>query len=682
MTSQTTSGGNRVTTWNLVAYAGVSALLFWFLLCFCSVLPMVLFASFLFNAVFLGSSLFSALAQEREKRTIDALRLTQLSSKEILLYKSFGELRVWKVVNGLFLVATFVAALWSGSPLTWALLGAATMACGGLLSISLALAVSTRCETTSSAVVSGWITKGVWLAGLPILDYVLEAVLVLSRDLHLFSYLDPAWVYGTVVNGLMFETNSSTLTALLIGGLASVGFAYLLVLQSASLIDSSFESAATLEDRNRHSVYQKVFPFGLHRNPFMVREMAWQMRTGAGAWPGYAVFFTLFLAPFLYGLAQHQKTHDHKPVKVVRQNVAPTMPRQAEYTPIDYKSEQPSKRRYFRQTKPGYSGVTPPEVRLHDHLCLSQFMGLPVQVKHHRRSYSNFDADKVIVVGTDGKARKVHKSQMDSIQRQGDSKFDSGKSRYKSRVSKTQLQKELDRGLLTGLVLTILYLFIRGGAFMSGAVTGEKERRAWDQIALTGATPESYLGGKLIGVLYFPLKQLLLTSPILILFALYGGVSFLDVLLILPLLVASFLAAASLGLLCSTTQESSHGAQGKTLLTVAGVLLTPLVPGGWLLAGLGAYLLLNRSALDIGQRVFAAGAAALAVSVMGPAVSPIAGVMSACQSYGFGSFTLLSAGTASGAAMLLMSTVSMIVVGFSAFTLAVSTLQQGGSVKA
>ena len=49
------------------------------LLCFCSLLPAALLLSFVFNALVLGSSLFATMAQEREKRTIDALRLTQLS---------------------------------------------------------------------------------------------------------------------------------------------------------------------------------------------------------------------------------------------------------------------------------------------------------------------------------------------------------------------------------------------------------------------------------------------------------------------------------------------------------------------------------------------------------------------------------------------------------------------------
>ena len=159
----------KITGRNMFAVAAVAVLFLWVALCFCSLLPLVLFCSFVFNAILLGAGLFSSLAQEREKRTIDALRLTQLTSLDILRYKSLHEFKAWKSANIGFLVLAGAAAWYSNSPLVWGLTGAAVLACGGLLSMALALAVSTRCETTSSAVVTGWVTKGVWLVGLPIL---------------------------------------------------------------------------------------------------------------------------------------------------------------------------------------------------------------------------------------------------------------------------------------------------------------------------------------------------------------------------------------------------------------------------------------------------------------------------------------------------------------------------------
>jgi hypothetical protein len=671
MTSSTASKKIQLTGRNLVAVSAVGILFSWVVLCFCSFLPFVLFLSFLFNGVLLGTSLFSALAQEREKRTIDALRLTQLTSPEILLYKSLGELRSWKLSNGIFIGLAAVAALWSGSPLLWAVAGAVTLACGGLLSIALALAVSTRCETTSSAVVSGWVTKGVWLVGLPILDYVLEAVLVLGKDLNFFSYLDPAWIYGTVVSALIFETNAWSVAALMSGAAATVGVAFLLVRQSSHMIDTSFETSATLEDRHRHSAYSRRFAFGLHHNPFMVREMAWQMRTGAGAWPGYAVFLTLFLAPFLYGLAQQHKHHEATPVKVVRQSVA-----QPANVPIDQQSSQIPQTGTVHQTSSTCGKYEQRVVRYHGSFCLSRQMGLPVPTKERFQRTRAPQGGERIVVDSHGKVSRIDEGSVSSFQHRENSY-----SPTRRQVSRSHLETELDRGLLTGLLLALCYLFIRGGAFMSGAVTGEKERRAWDQIALTGASPDGYLKGKLAGVLYFPLKQLLMTSPILILFAAFGGVSLVQVLLVVPLLFASFLAAGSLGLLASTSEETSHQAQGKALLAALAILAIPFAPGGWLLAGFLTFVALRKTGIDSGERLFAAGSVAIWVGLWGAAASPIAGVMKACQYDGFGPLRMSASG-GSASFSLLVGILSMALLGYGAFRLAVRSLQQGGSVKA
>lgn len=660
----------RLTGRNVVALSGVALLFVGAILCFCSLLPFVLFVSFLFNALFLGTSLFATLAQEREKRTIDALRLTQLSSLEILLYKSHHEMKLWRQTNLFLMIAAGATALWAGSPLSWALAGAASLAAGGLLSISLALAVSTRSETTSSAVVSGWITKGVWLAGLPILDYVLEAVFV-SRDFHVLSFLDPAWVLHTVVYATLFETSTWSIAPLLAGAAAMALAAKALLHHSSGLIDSSFESAATLEDRERHSAYGKRYAFGLESNPFMVRELAWQIRSGAGAWPGYAVFVTLFLAPFLYGMAQQHRPQDVEPVRVVRQSVTQTSPQEVS-------------RSYFQEDtqsthlQVATSYAQPTHVRCHSGICLSQLLGLPVPTAN--RHY--YDTQSRIVVTSNGTVTHANEAQIEHMNSRPDPGVrwaDYEGSNYYSN-QRSALQIELDRGLLTGLVLTILYLFIRGAAFMSGAVTGEHERRSWDQIALTGASPDTYLNGKLFGVLYYPMRQLIFTSPILILFALYGGVSALEMFLVVPLMALSFLAAANIGLLASATEKTSHQSQGKALLAAGALAVAPMMPGGFVLCGLLAMIMLKKSTLDHGERTLAVVATMVWTGLMGASVSPLAGVMNICHYEGLGPLSSLSG--LPPAASLLVGIVTMAAVAWVSKAVAIKTMNDGGGVRA
>lgn len=668
MTTSTTDNRIRLTGRNLLALGAVGFLFFGTLLCFCSLVPSVLFMSFLFNALFLGSSLFSALAQEREKQTIDALRLTQLSSLDILLYKSYAEMKLWRRFNSFFVVALLVSAWWAGSPLIWALVGAATMAASGLLSISLALAVSTRSETTSSAVVNGWICKGVWLVGLPILDYVLEAVLVLSRDLHFFSYLDPAWTLREFVNATVFETSGWSIVWMAVGALVTTVLARLMMVWSARLIDSSFESVATLEDRDRHSVYGKRFALGLDGNPFMVRELAWQIRTGAGAWPGYAVFVTLFLAPFLYGMAQQGKPQTVQPIKVVRHSVTGFRAESPHHDTHDIGKDLT----HHRSHQVGSVSEDFVAERCHSGLCLSRFLGLPVATA--QRQFT--DSRNRLVVRADGGVTRTFDSEVERLK-------ESEKESSRPRVfdgSSRRLATELDRGLLTGLVLTILYLFIRGGAFMSGAVTSERERRAWDQIALTGVAPETYLNGKLLGVLYYPMRQLLLTAPLLLLFAVVGGVSVVELLLVVPLLVASFVAAASLGLVASTSEKTSHQAQGQALLSVVTVMLAPMITGGWIIAGLVALKVLQKTSLLSAQKFMTSTAVAFWVFVWGAAASPLAAVMNVCHFDGLGPLDATSVLPA--AAGLVASALSMSLLALMAHRLAVTNLVEGGSVKA
>ena len=216
---------------------------------------------------------------------------------------------------------------------------------------------------------------------------------------------------------------------------------------------------------------------------------------------------------------------------------------------------------------------------------------------------------------------------------------------------------------------------------MSGAVTGEKERRAWDQIALTGVSPETYLSGKLMGVLYYPIKQLVYTSPILILFAVFGGISLLEVMLLVPLLLVSFLAAANIGLLSTSTRDNSHQAQGTALMAAAGMLLVPLMDGGWLLAGVFCYFLLGRTVLNSGERAVAASLTGLWVAVAGMAASPVAAVMQACDYSGYGGMHL-GHSSMPPAMALLVGIISMALAAYGTFRLSVRTLDHGGSVKA
>lgn len=647
------------------------------LLCFCSLLPAALFLSFLFNGLWLGSRLFATMAQEREKRTIDALRLTQLSSLDILYLKSRSELLTWARGNVLLLGLMIAAGLMAGDSAPWVLSGGLAMAAGGLLSIALALGVSTRSETTSTAVVSGWVSKGAWLVGLPLLDKVLEAVFVLDGPVHFASYLDPAWIAYHVGQASFFELNGLPIVGLWLGTLATVGAAGMGVLWSARLIDSSFENAANLEDRTRHAAYSQTFPCGLSANPFFIRELAWQLRSGAGRWPGYAVFLTLFLAPFLYGLAQNQKGHDVQEIKVVRQDILPV----AQPAPFFSSKIEPLKfqgnpdEALPSKEAPDWS----PMPRRHNHICLSKMMGLPV---YHAGSYRPTypESSRTIVTATG----KVEQVSLETFEQ-----FQSAQKRPGTTASAfndlaagpgSMLEYELGRGLLSGLLLTIIYLFVRGGAFMAGSVTGEKERRAWDQIALTGVTPQTYISGKLAAVLAFPMRQMLMASPVLGLFALFGVITPLQLVLVMGLLVSSFAAASTLGIAASTLRPTSHEAQGTALVFSAALLVMPMTTTGSSLLGALLAGLVFKTSMSGLMKVRLLTGGLLGIVIAGCAMTPLASIMTMCGStYGHSSLIWDVFGVSG---MLLASTAWMAGLACLFYQVALSGLEDGGSVRA
>lgn len=672
MNSQGSPG--TLAAWRQFAYwvGGPALVLIALLLCFCTRVSVLLALSFVFNGLLLGSSLFAALAQEREKRTIDALRLTQLSSLEILLLKSRKELRSWALGNLVLSGLTLVAAGFGGGPWAWVVLGSLAMAACGLLSISLALAVSTHCETTSSAVVQGWVVKGAWLVGFPLLDQVVEAVLVSETPVRLFSHLDPAWLAWKVSDATFFELPHAGLLGLLFSVLGCLGLSALIVTRSARVIDRSFESPSTLNDRQRHLVYTQNFPGGLHENPFFLREMAWQLRSGAGRWPGYAVFVTLFLAPFLYGLAQVGKGEASVAPKVLR--LDPGIQVKVEPTPASIPGNLD--RGTFQRSRPPVAAAPAELVPCrHRGLCLSLAFGW---VDRGRSVISRQTSVRQVVL-PDGRLSTVTPKQLQEMRNASSSGSAGLTLRDQLTSGRSFLQNEMSRSLHLGLLLTILYLFVRGGAFMASSVTGEKERRAWDQIALTGATPQSVAQGKLVGALCLPLRQLLMSSPVLLLFVLFGVISLVQALATTVLLATCLVTAALVGLACSVWCRSSHAAQGMALLLAAGYLLLPLLPGMNLLLVLGVAAWFPRLPLDQPTRVLGTFSLLLGLAMGGSVFSPLGAVLGPNHGqYISTSVVRLSGSDTLG---LFWSTVFTAVLGWIAYQLALRGLESGGSLR-
>ncbi len=688
--------------------------------CFCSRFTLLMWSAFAFNALWLGSRLFSTMAREREKRTIDALRLTQFSSLEILLHKARPDLKSWFYGNSFFAVAFTGAALLGLESVVWAVAVTLTFAASGLLAIASALLVSTLNDRSSSAVLNGWLTKVVWILVLPLLDKVLDAVFVTTSRTNLFAVLDPGWLALHFSKAAYFDLGGWPFAEALFGSLSMLAVAAACLVLSVKTIDSSFEQLGRLTDRNRHPVYRAKFVGGLEKNPFFIRELALQLRSGAGRWPGYAVFLVLFLAPYFYGVAQQEKRMQKELPQTVRaelfaeKQTMQTIPVTVSSGEQLGKSCQSDHRHTCRQesSQPRVCGTrshrsecvksgpsvedsssyvtarssveATPKIR-HSHLfCGSRIIGLPVDGK------APTHLSWVPLTPGSLKGRVVptaHQGQGTDL-RPSEDRVKS-KAKPATGLQAPLTQRDLGRGLFAGLFLTLVYLFLRGSAFSSGAVAGEKERRAWDQIALTGVEPTTFLNGKLLAVMAYPVRQLLLVSPVLLLFVAVGVMNLLEFALVLALLLTTFTAAATLGLAASAVSKSAHEAQGLAIGIAFLLLFGPLLPGfGWMVVLLLGVLFVARSQLQIVGLLLVPVLAGLGATIGSCyLVSPLfaVGVLSNPQlirdlvmDYSVLNFIQQSgAGTVS----LLIALVWMAMFATAFYQWALRSLEQGGSVR-
>jgi hypothetical protein len=178
----------------------------------------------------------------------------------------------------------------------------------------------------------------------------------------------------------------------------------------------------------------------------------------------------------------------------------------------------------------------------------------------------------------------------------------------------------------------------------------------------------------------FPLRQLLVASPALALFAYYGVITPMQLLGLVALLVTSFAAAGALGMAASTLRPTSHEAQGAALGAAAALLLLPLSCVGWMLLGAGLLVLVARTNLPSGSRAIAA-LSLLAVALVGGATASPVGAVMAMSGSSIGQSSMIW-DLAGPTGTLLWSALTMAGAAVLFGKIAVHSLESGGSVKA
>lgn len=581
-----------------------------------------------------GNSVYGAITGEREKKTLDSLRLTQLTPAEVVVGKLLGELAALGRLLAAAAPALLVLATLGGAGLGAFALVLAIAALAGVFASVSGIFVSSLAVSTSQAVVSGWVLKALWLLGTPILDVVARAVLVQREPVPIFTALNPLAALAVATlpeaadgawRGLAFLYLAATSLAVLAMGWVAAG-----------RVAHDPAGGLGIDDGRVHSAYreglgpkwlQAAIP-GLARNASFLREVAFQSRTGGSSWPGYLVYLVLFLAPFLYARAWSVQNLVTPPTATPQVQVSAQPPADL---PGQLPAPTPGGTAYARvpgaMTTLVFHGHQPATCL---RLALYESAGIPMPA----------GSVQVVVVSEPATASGVLADQVVQVQSVGETTSEVlrpfGMARTPTPAPPADVtrragadRRDLHVGLTGTLVLFLLYLSLRCTGFLAGALTGERDRRSWQDLALTGVPAAQVLRGKLGGALVFPLLQMTVVFPVLSLYLFGGSLTGLELLGLYAYSGILAVAAGLLGLWSSACSDTTHQSQGRALgIGLAAFLLGPLVASGApLLVALAAFgagvAALRRSGSWVGWLGMALG-----LALAPQALSPLSAVVS------------------------------------------------------
>lgn len=116
-------------------------------------------------------------------------------------------------------------------------------------------------------------------------------------------------------------------------------------------------------------------------------------------------------------------------------------------------------------------------------------------------------------------------------------------------VNVGRIGRELFEWTLSGMMALILFLV---PAFTSSAIAGERERQTLLPLQVTLLSPLSIVGGKIAAALVFTVLLLVLSTPLLAISFLVGGVTVFDVIKAMLMLMVTALLVGSIGVAISS----------------------------------------------------------------------------------------------------------------------------------
>ncbi|MHB2015845.1 MAG: hypothetical protein ACYCW6_02750 [Candidatus Xenobia bacterium] len=644
--------------------------------CPCTMFDLAALISVSAAALLVGNHAITALAEEREKKTLVFLRLTLLSAPQVLLIKLIPEAIILRAIL-LICAPVVLATAAASSGVMSGLVVVAFTALSGLFAGVSALVLSTFFPGSSKAVVGGWIYKAAWLLLTPVMDMVLAAVCVQNTWPPVFSSLNPLIAVAAFRVPEAFASEAQRMVPVFFLFAVPLVSAVLFSL-AARRFDAGFIVGQVIGDEQAHPVYQQGWGPGwlqksipaLKENAMFLREMAGQMRLGAGRWPGYAVFVVLFLAPFLY--ARMWSEQDVPQVDPPQRAVV-VGASQAVQGPQQQVGNVELEAHGVRYRLLGHTDT------LCVRLMLNELCDVPLpadQLQKQVVTYHNDVGPGSGLVPVDSTYEPV--SSDDPVA----SSHPAPIQPLDEPATETQTAS-LNLGLTGAVVLLLLYLGIRCSGFLAGAVTGERDRRAWEDLALTSLRPSEAFGGKVTGALLMPLFQMTLTFPLMLFFVVNGTMTVAEVGTLYVYAVLIAIASGLLGLCASAYAATSHEAHARALgIGAFAWVLLPLMFGSH-----AAIVAIPLLALGIGKAAQKHGNEAIGWAGMGlmllvnpAAISPLTAVLSFMPSlqHAGGALAWFGTGNQDPMAAFITASVFVLSASFLCWTSTVQRLSERG----
>ena len=578
---------NEPLKWFCVAVPFIALLFFRSIsdLCPCTLFTIACFLQVLLVVTIPGRFATTAIVGEREKKTLDGLRLTSIGPVGIITGKILPDLL--EMAKIILVTSPFLLLLgwsFSGTDFLTPFLVIFISICSGLTMICGLVLLSAYSSTVSSAIVMSWVLRFVWLGITPLLDSLIAAILARPVTVPFLSNLNP---FVPMFVLLMPGTLKQSLWRYVI-------FIYPFIVP-LFCISSVYLSAALIEkgekaSQNGRSKNFDFFSSGnfadrisdvitVFKNPIFLKEIVSYRKDLAGFIPGVLVFVILLLAPYFYCVSSGVKAfnfgirHNHTMVTSVETRVndmtehdsIPSFP--SDNTGITVRNNIGE---VFNL--PGHKENGCLRVILYEAIALP-LPYLSVTANTHNGLYNNQCGNQVLQIDNSSNNSSINNLSIPSGTVTGNSQ------NLQNPVMSVDYnvlagdRNVLFAGFYLGLFLLIVYLVFRSSSFLCATYNTEKNKLTWDLLMLTQLKPSDIISGKLMGALFIPLLQMT-TGFLALFFWIHKGIiTYSGAFGFYIFCVSIVICAGLLGQYNSITSPSAHVSQGKTIGKVAVLLL-------------------------------------------------------------------------------------------------------------